>query len=114
MDGVRHAVHGYTVAVANAAMHGGGMRVAPYASLTDGQLDVVMIADAPKRTFVRLLPTVYRGTHVRHDAVTVLRGADVEIRADRPLTLYADGDPLAVLPATVRLLPAAVRVMVPW
>lgn len=89
------------------------MLLAPHASLTDGQLDVVMIADAPRRTFLRLMPTVFRGTHVNHDAVTVLRGSEVQISADRPVTVYADGDPLTPLPATVRVLPAAVRVMVP-
>jgi YegS/Rv2252/BmrU family lipid kinase len=111
VDGAEHALYGYTVAVANAAMHGGGMLLAPDASLSDGQLDVVMISDLPKRTFLRMLPTVFKGAHVQLDEVTILRGTTVEISADRPFTIYADGDPLAVLPATLRVLPAAVRVM---
>ncbi len=113
VDGTDHALYGYTVAVANAAMHGGGMQVAPGASLSDGRLDVVMIADVSKFTFLRLLPTVFRGTHVQQTVVSVLQGSTVELDADRPFTVYADGDPLTVLPATLRVLPAAVRVMVP-
>ncbi len=113
VDGVEHALYGYTVAVANAAMHGGGMLLAPEASLSDGQLDVVMIADLTKLTFLRMLPTVFKGAHVQLDEVTILRGSTVEISADRPFTIYADGDPLAILPATLRVLPAAVRVMAP-
>jgi len=113
VDGVEHALYGYTVAVANAAMHGGGMQLAPEASLTDGQFDVVMIADLRKATFLRMLPTVFKGTHVALDEVTILRGSTIELSADRPFTIYADGDPLAVLPATLRVLPAAVRVMAP-
>ena len=69
-----------------------------------------MIADMPKTRFLRLLPTVFKGTHVDLDEVTILRGSTIEISSDRPFTLYADGDPLAVLPATLRVLPAAVRV----
>jgi YegS/Rv2252/BmrU family lipid kinase len=111
VDGVEHALYGYTVAVANAAMHGGGMLLAPEASLRDGQFDVVMIADMPKTRFLRLLPTVFKGTHVELDEVTILRGSTIEISSDRPFTLYADGDPLAVPPATLRVLPAAVRVL---
>ena len=42
-----------------------------------------------------------------------LPAAEVEISADRPFTLYADGDPIAQLPARVRALPGAVRVLVP-
>jgi YegS/Rv2252/BmrU family lipid kinase len=113
VDGVEHALYGYTVAVANAGMQGGGMRLAPEASLDDGEFDVVMIAHLPKRRFLRLLPTVFSGAHVELDEVTILRGSSIEISADRVFTIYADGDPLAVLPATLRVLPAAVRVMVP-
>jgi YegS/Rv2252/BmrU family lipid kinase len=113
VDGIEHAVYGYTVAVANAAMHGGGMLLAPDASLHDRTLDVVMIADLPKRTFLRMLPTVFKGAHVQLDEVTIVRGTHVEISADRPFTVYADGDPLAVLPATFSVLPAAVQVMAP-
>ena len=43
----------------------------------------------------------------------MLRGREVEISADRPFTMYADGDPIAELPVTVRVLPAAVRMIVP-
>jgi YegS/Rv2252/BmrU family lipid kinase len=113
VDGVEHALYGYTVSVANASMHGGGMLIAPEASLDDGEFDVVMIADLSKRRFLRLLPTVFRGEHVRQDEVRILRGSTVELSADRPFTVYADGDPLAVLPATLRVLPGAVRVMAP-
>jgi YegS/Rv2252/BmrU family lipid kinase len=113
VDGVDHALFGYTVAVANAGMQGGGMRLAPEASLHDGAFDVVMIAHLPKHRFLRLLPTVFSGSHVALDEVTILRGSIVELSADRPFTIYADGDPLAVLPATLRVLPSAARVMVP-
>jgi YegS/Rv2252/BmrU family lipid kinase len=113
IDGVEHALYGYTVAVANAGMQGGGMRMAPAASLDDGAFDVVMIAHLSKRRFLRVLPTVFSGSHVELDEVTILRGSTIELSADRVFTIYADGDPLAVLPATLRVLPAAVRVMVP-
>ncbi|HET9123911.1 MAG TPA: diacylglycerol kinase family protein [Solirubrobacteraceae bacterium] len=113
VDGVDHTLHGFTVAVANAGMQGGGMRLAPDASLHDARFDIVLIADMPRRRFLRLLPTVFSGAHVAQDEVTVLRGSTVELSADRPFTIYADGDPLAVLPATLRVLPAAVAVMVP-
>lgn len=113
VDGTEHALYGYTVAVANAGMQGGGMRLAPQASLHDGAFDVVMIAGMTKRRFLRLLPTVFSGGHVEVEEVTIIRGSHIELSADRPFTIYADGDPLAVLPATLRVLPAAVRVMVP-
>lgn len=106
-------VTGYTVAAANSKAYGGGMYLAPDASLEDGQLDVVMTAQVPKLRFLRLLPTVFKGEHVQQPSVLVRRASSVRISADRPFTMYADGDPVATLPVTVRALPRAVRVMVP-
>ena len=113
LDGEPLVHVGYSVAAANGRQYGGGMRLAPDASLEDGLFDVVTIADVPKRRFLRGLPRVFRGAHVRNAEVDVRRARELRVAADRPFTLYADGDPLAELPATVRTLPAAVRVIVP-
>jgi diacylglycerol kinase family enzyme len=89
------------------------MRLAPSASLTDGLLDVVIIEDMPKLRFLRLAPTVFSGRHLRYREVDVLRGREVHVSATEPFTLYADGEPVAELPVTIRVLPAAVRMIVP-
>jgi len=104
---------GYTVAAANSGVYGGGMRLAPAARLDDGLLDIVVIEQVSKLRFLANLPKVFRGTHVRLSTVKVFQAAEVAISADRPFTLYADGDPIAQLPARVRALPGAVRVLVP-
>jgi YegS/Rv2252/BmrU family lipid kinase len=111
--GESRLVIGYTIAAANSKAYGGGMFMAPDAALEDGLLDVVMVGDASKRRFLRLLPTVFKGEHVHQPNVRVERGVEVEIAADRPFTMYADGDPIAELPVTVRALPGAVKVLVP-
>jgi YegS/Rv2252/BmrU family lipid kinase len=104
---------GYTVAAANSKAYGGGMWLAPAAALDDGLLDVVIVSHVPKLRFLRLLPTVFKGEYVRQPNVEVLRAREIEISAERPFTLYADGDPVASLPVKVRALPGAVRVIVP-
>jgi YegS/Rv2252/BmrU family lipid kinase len=115
LDGVReHVVTGYSVAAANSKSYGGGMYAAPGAELDDGLLDIVTLAEMPKWRFLTsLMPKAFKGTHVDEPEVTVLRAAEVKITADRPFTMYADGDPIAELPVTVRALPAAVRAIVP-
>jgi diacylglycerol kinase family enzyme len=89
------------------------MLLAPDASLEDGLLDVVMISDMPKLRFLRLLPTVFDGSHARQPEVRMVRAREVEIESSRPFQMYADGDALAMLPVTVRALPRAVRVLAP-
>jgi YegS/Rv2252/BmrU family lipid kinase len=109
----RRTVIGYTVAAANSNAYGGGMLLAPDASPHDGLLDVVIVGQAPRLRFLRLLPTVFRGTHILEPNVEVIRSSTVTISASRPFTMYADGDPIAELPVTVRALPNAIRVLLP-
>jgi len=113
VDGEAHAFSGWSVACANSKAYGGGMFLAPDADLHDGRLDVVFCEAMSKARFLRLLPTVFRGEHVKLPEVHVLRGAEVRISADRPFTVYADGDPIGELPCTVRAIPGAVKVLLP-
>ncbi|MGA2009996.1 MAG: diacylglycerol kinase family protein [Solirubrobacteraceae bacterium] len=111
--GVTRELTGYSVAVANSRFYGGGMMMAPEASLQDGRLDVVIIPAIARLRFMALLPTVFKGEHVRRAGVEVLRCSRIEIAASRPFTMYADGDPIAELPVTVSVLSGAVRTLVP-
>jgi len=113
VDGAARTFSGWSVAAANANAYGGGMFLAPDASLCDGLLDVVTTADTSKLKFVSSLPKVFKGTHVDEPSVDVVRGREVRISADRPFTVYADGDPIGELPVTIRAIPAALRVLLP-
>jgi len=113
LDGQARTVSGYTVAAANSGAYGGGMLLAPDASLQDGLLDVVIVSHASKLRFLRGLPKVFKGEHIHEPNVEVLRAERIEVSADRPFTMYADGDPIAELPVTVRALRGAVSVIVP-
>ncbi|HSD76151.1 MAG TPA: diacylglycerol kinase family protein, partial [Solirubrobacteraceae bacterium] len=77
VDGATTTFTGWSVACANSKAYGGGMFLAPDARLDDGLLDVVCTARTGKLRFLRLLPRVFKGTHVRLDEVRVLRGAEV-------------------------------------
>ncbi len=114
LNGQVREVYGYSVAAANGAAYGGGMYAAPDASLDDGLLDVVWCEQMGKLRFLfRLVPASFKGAHVNEPEVTVERATEVRISADRPFVVFADGDPIATLPATVRVLPKALRVLVP-
>lgn len=104
---------GYSVSVANSKAFGGGMLIAPDADLDDGELDIVTIGQVGKLRFLGNLPKVFKGTHVEQDEVRVFRASRLELSASRPFPVYADGEHLTDLPATVRLLPRALSVIVP-
>jgi diacylglycerol kinase (ATP) len=111
LDGQAARLQAWLVAVANGPSYGGGMRVAPRASLADGLLDVVVIGAIGRLEFLRTFPQVFSGRHVEHPAVAVHRAARVDLDADRTLAVYADGEPAGTLPATFEVRPAAVTVL---
>ena len=112
LDGERVSFRGYGVAAANNKAYGGGMYCAPAAELDDGLVDVVWMEEVSKLRFLfSVLPRVFKGTHVELDEVKVRRAREVSVSADRPFTVYADGDPLADLPTRITLLPRALRVL---
>jgi YegS/Rv2252/BmrU family lipid kinase len=113
LDGEHHEVTGYAVAVANSKAYGGGMFIAPDAELDDGALDVVWTRQVGKLRFLSQLPKVFKGTHVANPEVSVHRAAEVKVSADRPFAVYADGDHITDLPATVTLLPKALELIAP-
>ncbi|EME23731.1 diacylglycerol kinase [Rhodococcus triatomae BKS 15-14] len=99
------------VSLGNGTSYGGGMLIAPGAELTDGKLDVVVVAPGSRFKLVRLFPTVYKGTHVDLDEVTVFRSRTVRLVADG-IVAYADGERIAPLPIDVEAVPGAGRVLV--
>jgi diacylglycerol kinase (ATP) len=111
---------GYAVVVANSAFFGAGMQVAPPARIDDGELDLVLMRHAPKLTFVRALMKIKDGSHVTLPQIALQRGADVTVTVSRDLPVAADGEPLACAaplragtPLRIRVLPAALTVLVP-
>lgn len=101
-------------AVGNTQSYGGGMRITPGASLTDGLLDVTAAARSARfgrLTLARLFPRVYSGTHVDHDLVTTLRGRRIEISSEPAALVSVDGDVIGSLPAVFEAVPGAVSVL---
>jgi YegS/Rv2252/BmrU family lipid kinase len=104
---------GYSVSVANSRAFGGGMFIAPDAELDDGEFDIVTVGEVGKLRFVGNLPKVFKGTHVDEDEVRVFRASHLELTASRPFPVYADGEHLTDLPASLRVLPRALSILAP-
>jgi diacylglycerol kinase (ATP) len=100
------------VVVGNSISYGGGMKVTPDASIVDGQLDLCLLSEVSKGTFLKTFPKVFRGTHVRHPAVRMARSKAVRVEADRRVMVYADGERVGPAPASFEVVPAALPVVV--
>ena len=111
---------GFCVVVANSAYLAAGKKAAPAADMTDGLLDVIMVRQARKLTFARIMLKASNGTHVRLSKVITDRGVSVSLSADRAMPAAADGETLpfasplaAATELHIRALPAAVHVITP-
>ncbi len=100
------------VSVGNTRSYGGDIPVCPDADPADGLLDVTVVLPHGRLHLLRLLPTVYRGTHVARPEVRTYRGRRIRLHAPG-VTAYADGDPLGALPVSIEVLPGALAVFAP-
>lgn len=112
-DGVATTLPAHSVVVANSGAYGHGLAIVPSAELDDGLLDVMTVADGPRRKIVKFMAQAKDGSHVESATVTVRRGSAVTISADRPVPVFADGDYLAELPISIAVKPAALKLLMP-
>jgi YegS/Rv2252/BmrU family lipid kinase len=113
VDEERYRFTGYSVSVANSKAFGGGMFIAPDAELDDGEFDIVVVGEMGKLRALSMMPKVFKGSHVEEQEVQVFRARHLELSASRPYPIYGDGEHLSDLPASLRVLPRALSVIVP-
>ncbi|MFC2005299.1 diacylglycerol/lipid kinase family protein [Chloroflexota bacterium] len=101
-----------SVIVSNGSYLGGGMHVAPEASLNDNLLDVVVIGDVGKFDLLKSLPMVYKGTHGNHPKVSMEKATKVAVESPERVLVHADGEVLGEGPASFWLMPAALNIVV--
>jgi diacylglycerol kinase family enzyme len=89
------------------------MKLAPDAVPDDGLFDVVLIGDVGKVDFLTTAPKIYKGRHVTHPKVDVLRSRRVEVDAAEHLPIEVEGEQVGTTPAVFELVPGALRVRVP-
>ncbi|HXF97717.1 MAG TPA: diacylglycerol kinase family protein [Gaiellaceae bacterium] len=99
--------------VANGRFLAGGMMMCPQAEPDDGLFDVLLIGDVTKRDLLFTLPKTYRGRHLPHPRLELLRAREVTVEAPEPLPLELDGEQPGTTPARFELAPGALRVRVP-
>ena len=83
------------------------------AIVDDGRLDVLTVSKHPKWRYLKGLKQVFKGEHLDPRWTNVFSGQVVKVGSDRPFVIYADGDPIGATPATMRVHPRSLRVVVP-
>lgn len=97
--------------VANSSSYGGGMKVAPSASLTDGRLDIIAVRRLSRLGFLRRFPSVFKGAHIGMPEVADMTITEVSLRADPPMPLLVDGETWGQTPARISVSPGALTLV---
>jgi len=99
--------------VGNNASYGGGIRLAPRAKLDDGLLDICIIPYMSRLELLRWVPRAYRGEHLHHPRIKYFQARKITLRSAARMELFGDGEFLQELPATIEVVPRALRVITP-
>ena len=111
VDGEPLSVTTSQLFVSNMRLFGYGFQVAPDALPDDGEADLVALPALSRAQLLPALAAVRRGTHVEDERVLSRRVTRVELRS--PLPLVADAEVLGSGPATIELVPGALRLARP-
>jgi len=102
----------WNVAVANGQYHGGGMWVAPGASVDDGMLDVTVVGDLSLAGVFRNLHNLYNGKILQVKKIFGLKGKRITASSNQTVLLDVDGEQPGTLPLTIEVVPAALTLIV--
>jgi diacylglycerol kinase family enzyme len=112
IDGQERRARLHEALAMNGDYTAGGMWIAPEAAPDDGRFDVVLLGDFTKREFATTFPKIYRGRHVSHRKVEIVRARELRVDAQAPLPVVLDGEQPGTTPVRFELVPGAVRVRV--
>ncbi|WP_308689687.1 diacylglycerol/lipid kinase family protein [Weizmannia acidilactici] len=91
------------MAIANIPNYGGGIKICPEACYNDELFDICIVHDLTKWELLRTFPKAYKGKHVHHPSVTMIRGRQVDVTTEWPVLVQGDGEILTKTPVNVTI-----------
>ena len=99
--------------ITNSTSVGGFKKMAPFADVSDGYLDVLIfkrikISDAPE-----LFASLVGGKHLDHNKVIYLKTKNIKIESEDDVTIDVDGEKTSTLPMNFKVLENRLKIIVP-
>lgn len=111
VDGEDRDMSGWIASVSNSGWFGGGIQFVPTSQLGDGQMELVHVGSASRRVVLKALVEILKSRSAEHPLIQVSQAREVRFTEPVGLQAWADGDPVATVPFTVRLQRDAVRML---
>jgi len=104
----------FLAATGNTPTYAGRMKITPDAVVDDGWMNLCMVKSTSRLEILRMLPTVFTGSHVNHPSVFSAWVKHLEIESSTPLWICADGETIVQTPASIEIVPQALSILVPF
>lgn len=102
------------MAVANGRYFGNAICIAPDARLTDGQFQVAIFGDLSIWDYLKNLGKLKKGVKIKHPEVSYFKTQELHLESKDPCGIEADGEYVGLAPATLTVLPDAIRFLMPY
>ena len=101
------------IAVGNGRYYGGGMAIVHDAAIDDQRLDLYSLEIDHWWQIIPLLPAMREGKQINWPNVRALQGQEITVYTRKPHSINTDGEITTHTPATFRVIPQAITVLVP-
>jgi YegS/Rv2252/BmrU family lipid kinase len=101
------------MAVANGRYQGNALCIAPDAKLTDGQFQAAIFGDLSIWDYLKNLGNLKKGVKINLPQVSYHEAQEVLIESNDSCGIEADGEYVGLAPATISVLPKAIRFLMP-
>ena len=124
IDGKEYTGTYMMAAICNGGYYGGGYQAAPYATMDDGLLDIVLVKPISRIQVAGILAKYKAGRHMQ-DADTIVpefrsfmtfyraRSVEMQVLDNRPIIATIDGECAPVMELKAEVLPSALNVLLP-
>ncbi len=109
-DQERHQYHAIQVTICNAPFYGAHFHAAPEALMDDGLLDIIIFRRFRKLAYIKHAISISQGRREFQPKIKRCRAKSLRINADHPVEIQVDGVPHGYTPATISIMPGALRV----
>jgi diacylglycerol kinase (ATP) len=101
------------ISVCNTPYYGAKLRFAPRAVIDDGLLDILVYKNFSKLDYILHGIAISQGRRPLEPKLVQRKAKSVRIKSEQPVEIHVDGVPLDYTPATIAVMPGALRVRVP-
>ena len=96
--------------VCNGKVYGGGFKIAPNASLTDGYFDVYYVEKLTKSKILFLISKLRKGTHESSKKVHKSNATKIKFACDNELVCNVDGETIRAKKFSIKIVPHALTI----